>query len=201
MPSLSDSRPSLSSRMRPPCGHAAAVDLTDRIVDSWAGWDIADLHRVSSFRQPHPPWQKALRCPCAGKSASALSSTSRKTRRECWPRERPLGILGEATATRPLRARSNPASKRYAMRSPPVWIAAPKLVGGGGLHCRRTRGGSLGGHFAATDPRRWERGERDTIVDGFSSTRTMTRRGELDLMQPVKKYWPDMPPSGSARPR
>jgi hypothetical protein len=131
MPSLSDSRPSLSSRMRPPCGHAAAVDLTDRIVDSWAGWDIADLHRVSSFRQPHPPWQKALRCPCAGKSASALSSTSRKTRRECWPRERPLGILGEATATRPLRARSNPASKRYAMRSPPVWIAAPKLVGGG----------------------------------------------------------------------
>lgn len=33
MPSLSDSRTSLSSRMRPPCGYAAAVDLTDRIVD------------------------------------------------------------------------------------------------------------------------------------------------------------------------
>ena len=33
MPSLSDTRNSLSSRMRPPCGCAAAVDLTDRSVD------------------------------------------------------------------------------------------------------------------------------------------------------------------------
>ena len=52
-----------------------------------------------------------------------------------------------------------------------------------------------GGYFDATYTRPWE---RDTIVQTFSTTKTMTAlcallradRGEFDLHAPVAKYWP-----------
>src|SRR5262245_19357023 len=58
-----------------------------------------------------------------------------------------------------------------------------------------------GGYFDATYTREWE---RDTIVNGFSSTTTMSAlcalvladRGELDLNAPVKKYWPEFAAAG-----
>src|SRR5262245_8496230 len=61
-----------------------------------------------------------------------------------------------------------------------------------------------GGHFDATYTRPWE---RDTIVQGFSSTKTMTAlcaliladRGEIDLNAPVKKYWPEFGAAGKDR--
>jgi CubicO group peptidase (beta-lactamase class C family) len=53
-----------------------------------------------------------------------------------------------------------------------------------------------GGHFDGTYTRQWE---RDTIVQGYSSTKTVTAlcalvladRGEIDLDAPVAKYWPE----------
>jgi CubicO group peptidase (beta-lactamase class C family) len=53
-----------------------------------------------------------------------------------------------------------------------------------------------GGYFDATYTRPWE---RDTIVQTFSTTKTMTAlcalvladRGEIDLHAPVAKYWPE----------
>jgi CubicO group peptidase (beta-lactamase class C family) len=61
-----------------------------------------------------------------------------------------------------------------------------------------------GGYFDATYTRLWE---RDTIANGFSSTKTMTAlcallladRGELDLNAPVKKYWPEFAAEGKER--
>src|SRR5262245_14585843 len=61
-----------------------------------------------------------------------------------------------------------------------------------------------GGYFDATYTRPWE---EDTIVQGFSSTKTMTAlcallladRGELDLNAPVKKYWPEFAAAGKER--
>src|SRR5262245_61466870 len=58
-----------------------------------------------------------------------------------------------------------------------------------------------GGYFDATYTRPWE---EDTIVQGFSSTKTMTAlcallladRGELDLNAPVRKYWPEFGAAG-----
>ncbi|HEY6927392.1 MAG TPA: serine hydrolase domain-containing protein [Steroidobacteraceae bacterium] len=61
-----------------------------------------------------------------------------------------------------------------------------------------------GGYFDATYTRPW--GE-DTIVNGFSSTKTMTAlcalmladRGEIELDAPVKKYWPEFAAAGKGR--
>src|SRR5215813_629768 len=58
-----------------------------------------------------------------------------------------------------------------------------------------------GGYFDATYTREWE---RDTISQGFSSTKTMSAlsallladRGELDVHAPVKKYWPEFAAAG-----
>src|SRR5215831_14195491 len=53
-----------------------------------------------------------------------------------------------------------------------------------------------GGFFDEARTRPWE---RDTIVNNFSTTKTMTAlcalvlldRGELDVEAPVMKYWPE----------
>jgi CubicO group peptidase (beta-lactamase class C family) len=60
-----------------------------------------------------------------------------------------------------------------------------------------------GGFCDEARTRRWE---RDTIVNNFSTTKTMTAiaalvladRGELDLDAPVTKYWPDFAPHGKS---
>lgn len=60
-----------------------------------------------------------------------------------------------------------------------------------------------GGHFDATYTRPWQ---RDTIVQTFSTTKTMTAlcalvladRGELDLDAPVAKYWPEFASAGKS---
>ena len=62
-----------------------------------------------------------------------------------------------------------------------------------------------GGYFDATYTREWE---RDTIANGFSSTKTMSAlcallladRGEIDLNAPVKKYWPEFEGESEVRP-
>src|SRR5215510_11245745 len=54
------------------------------------------------------------------------------------------------------------------------------------------------------DPERTQRWQRDTIVNNFSTTKTMTAiaaliladRGDLDLNAPVTKYWPEFAPHG-----
>jgi CubicO group peptidase (beta-lactamase class C family) len=61
-----------------------------------------------------------------------------------------------------------------------------------------------GGH---KDPERSEPWERDTIVNVFSTTKTMTAlcalvlvdRGELDLHAPVVRYWPEFAQEGKER--
>jgi CubicO group peptidase (beta-lactamase class C family) len=61
-----------------------------------------------------------------------------------------------------------------------------------------------GGH---KDPKRSEPWERDTIVNVFSTTKTMTAlcalvladRGELDLHAPVARYWPEFGQQGKER--
>ena len=61
-----------------------------------------------------------------------------------------------------------------------------------------------GGYFDTTYTRPFE---RNTIVNGFSSTKTMTAlcalvladRGEIDLNAPVKKYWPEFAAAGKDR--
>jgi CubicO group peptidase (beta-lactamase class C family) len=61
-----------------------------------------------------------------------------------------------------------------------------------------------GGH---KDPARTEPWERDTIVNVFSTTKTMTAlcalvladRGELDLHAPVVRYWPEFGEAGKER--
>jgi CubicO group peptidase (beta-lactamase class C family) len=58
-----------------------------------------------------------------------------------------------------------------------------------------------GGHIDQERTRPWE---RDTIVNNFSTTKTMTAlvaliladRGELDLDAPLTKYWPEFAPYG-----
>lgn len=58
-----------------------------------------------------------------------------------------------------------------------------------------------GGYFDATYTREWE---RDTIANGFSSTKTMSAlcallladRGEIDPNAPVRKYWPEFEAAG-----
>lgn len=58
-----------------------------------------------------------------------------------------------------------------------------------------------GGYFDEARTRSWE---RDTIVNNFSTTKTMTAltalvladRGELDLDAPVAKYWPEFAAEG-----
>src|SRR5262245_58199841 len=58
-----------------------------------------------------------------------------------------------------------------------------------------------GGYFDATYTREWA---RDTISQGFSSTKTITAlcallladRGALDLNAPVKTYWPEFGAAG-----
>jgi len=58
-----------------------------------------------------------------------------------------------------------------------------------------------GGHFDATYTRPFE---RDTIMQGYSSTKTVTAlcalyladRGEIDLDAPVAKYWPEFAAEG-----
>ena len=60
-----------------------------------------------------------------------------------------------------------------------------------------------GGYFDASRTRLWD---RDTIVNNFSTTKTMTAlcmliladRGELDLNSPVAKYWPEFAQNGKA---
>src|SRR5262245_36589335 len=60
-----------------------------------------------------------------------------------------------------------------------------------------------GGYFDATYTRPWE---RDTIVQTFSTTKTMTAlcallladRGEIDLHAPVVKYWPEFAAEGKS---
>jgi CubicO group peptidase (beta-lactamase class C family) len=60
-----------------------------------------------------------------------------------------------------------------------------------------------GGFCDEARTRRWE---RDTIVNNFSTTKTMTAlvalmladRGELDLDAPVTKYWPEFAPYGKS---
>jgi len=61
-----------------------------------------------------------------------------------------------------------------------------------------------GGYFDEARTRPWD---RDTIVNNFSTTKTMTAlcalilgdRGELDLNAPVKKYWPEFAAAGKER--
>ena len=61
-----------------------------------------------------------------------------------------------------------------------------------------------GGH---TDRERTQPWQRDTIVNNFSTTKTMTAlaaliladHGELDLNAPVVKYWPEFAPHGKDR--
>ncbi len=61
-----------------------------------------------------------------------------------------------------------------------------------------------GGHLDEERTRPWE---RDTIVNVFSTTKTMTTlcalmladRGELDLHAPVARYWPEFAEQGKAR--
>src|SRR5262245_32641810 len=61
-----------------------------------------------------------------------------------------------------------------------------------------------GGYFDASYTRPWE---RDTIVNGFSSTKTMTAlcalvladRGEIGLAARVSKYWPEFAAAGKER--
>src|SRR5262245_15665310 len=61
-----------------------------------------------------------------------------------------------------------------------------------------------GGHVDEARTRPWE---RDTIVNMFSTTKTMTAltalllvdRGELDLDAPVAKYWPEFAAAGKER--
>lgn len=58
-----------------------------------------------------------------------------------------------------------------------------------------------GGYFDEAKTRLWE---SDTIVNNFSTTKTMTAlcmliladRGEIDLDAPVKKYWPEFAQNG-----
>ena len=58
-----------------------------------------------------------------------------------------------------------------------------------------------------TDPERSTKWERDTIVNVFSTTKTMTAlcaliladRGELDLHAPVARYWPEFAQAGKER--
>jgi CubicO group peptidase (beta-lactamase class C family) len=60
-----------------------------------------------------------------------------------------------------------------------------------------------GGYFDATYTRPWQ---RDTIVQTFSTTKTMTAlcalvladRGEIDLNAPVAKYWPEFAAEGKS---
>jgi CubicO group peptidase (beta-lactamase class C family) len=60
-----------------------------------------------------------------------------------------------------------------------------------------------GGHVDRERTRPWE---RDTIVNNFSTTKTMTAivalmladRGELDLDAPVTKYWPEFAANGKS---
>src|SRR5215475_6945869 len=60
-----------------------------------------------------------------------------------------------------------------------------------------------GGYFDATYTREWQ---RDTIVQTFSTTKTMTAlcalvladRGEIDLGAPVAKYWPEFAAEGKS---
>lgn len=60
-----------------------------------------------------------------------------------------------------------------------------------------------GGHFDESRTRLWE---RDTIVNNFSTTKTMTAlcmliladRGEVDLDAPVAKYWPEFAQNGKS---
>jgi CubicO group peptidase (beta-lactamase class C family) len=60
-----------------------------------------------------------------------------------------------------------------------------------------------GGHFDADRSQPWD---RDTIVNNFSTTKTMTAlcmliladRGEVDLDAPVSKYWPGFAQNGKA---
>ena len=60
-----------------------------------------------------------------------------------------------------------------------------------------------GGYFDATYTRPWE---RDTIVQTFSTTKTMTAlcallladRGEIDLHAPVARYWPEFAAEGKS---
>src|SRR5262245_17989739 len=61
-----------------------------------------------------------------------------------------------------------------------------------------------GGHLDIERTRPWQ---RDTIVNTFSTTKTMTAlcaliladRGELDLAAPAAKYWPEFAQNGKAR--
>jgi CubicO group peptidase (beta-lactamase class C family) len=81
-------------------------------------------------------------------------------------------------------------------------------------------GADVGASFAATlegetvvdlwggwaDPARTRPWERDTIVNVYSTTKTMTAltallladRGELDIDAPVAKYWPEFAQNGKA---
>src|SRR5262245_18373502 len=61
-----------------------------------------------------------------------------------------------------------------------------------------------GGYFDTTYTRTFD---SHTIVNGFSSTKTMTAlcaliladRGEIDLNAPVKKYWPEFAAAGDRK--
>src|SRR5262245_56603169 len=61
-----------------------------------------------------------------------------------------------------------------------------------------------GGHFDEARSRPWE---RDTIVNNFSTTKTMTAlcaliladRGELHLDAPMARYWPEFAQNGKSQ--
>jgi CubicO group peptidase (beta-lactamase class C family) len=61
-----------------------------------------------------------------------------------------------------------------------------------------------GGYFDEARTRQWE---RDTIINTFSTTKTMTAlcaliladRGEIDLNAPVARYWPEFAAAGKDR--
>ena len=87
---------------------------------------------------------------------------------------------------------------------------AASIAGGGdvGASFCATRNGEIvvdiwGGHADAARTRPWE---KDTIVNVYSTTKTMTAltallvadRGELDFNAPVARYWPEFAANGKA---
>ena len=87
---------------------------------------------------------------------------------------------------------------------------AASIAGGGdvGASFCATRNGDIvvdiwGGHADAACTRPWE---KDTIVNVYSTTKTMTAltallvadRGELDFNAPVARYWPEFAANGKA---
>ena len=94
--------------------------------------------------------------------------------------------------------------RRCARPSRPTWPAAPTSAP---RSARRSEGETVvdlwGGFADAAKTRPWE---KDTIVNVYSTTKTMTAltallladRGELDFDAPVARYWPEFAANGKA---